>query len=367
MTVSVAHFRRDYSRHAEAFVCDVITRTGEQRPVVVYRRRWNHDAYRLPPGSVSTMIDFEDPLESVDELSVQLRGVDVIHAHFGYDLPLAALVARELDRPLIASFHGADASSYLRRLRLRSLYREILPTVDAVVLDYNGMARRLVQLGARPQRVHVIRLGADITFWGARRHRASRQGMRLLTTGRLQQKKGHHLLLHALGRAVRDGLDVHLVIVGDGHEQRLLEQLVIAYRLESRVEFAGDLDRSETRELMAQSDVYVQSSFTAPDGDEETTPIALIEAMAGGLPVLATRHAGIAEVACDGVTGVLVDEGSVQELIRGLHRMVELRSTWNDMGRAGRDRIRAEFNLEDTRERWQRLYGSLAGKRSLFR
>lgn len=367
MTVSVAHFRRDYCRHAEAFVHDIITRTADQRPVVVYRRRWHPDAYRLPPGAVFTTSDFEDPQESVDELAAQLRGVDVVHAHYGYDLPLAALVARELDRPLVASFHGADASSYLHKLRLRSLYREILPTVDAVVLDYNGMARRLVQLGARPQRVHVIRLGADITFWGARRHRASRHGLRLLAAGRLQQKKGHHLLLHALGRAIKEGLDAHLVIAGDGHEQRILEQLVIAYGLEGRVELAGDLDRSEARELMAQSDVFVQPSFTAPDGDEETTPIALIEAMAAGLPVLATRHAGIAEVACDGVTGVLVDEGSVQELIRGLHRIVELRSTWNELGRAGRDRIRAEYNLEDSRERWQRLYGSLVGKRSLYR
>ena len=367
MTVAVAHFRRDYCRHAEAFVHDIITRTGDQRPVVVYRRRWNHDAYRIPPGSVSTTADFEDPQESVEELAAQLRGIDVVHAHYGYDLPLAALVARELDRPLIASFHGADASSFLQQLRLRSLYREILPTVDAVVLDYSGMSRRLAQLGARPQRIQVIRLGADITFWGAKRRRASKSGLRLLAIGRLQTKKGYHLLLHALGRSVRGGLDARLVIVGDGHEQRILEQLVVAYGIDGRVEFAGDLDRSDVREVMAHSDVYVQPSLTAPDGDEETTPIALIEAMAGGLPVLATRHAGIAEVACDGVTGVLVDEGSVQELIRGLHRMVELRSTWNEMGRAGRDRIRAEFNLEDTRERWQRLYGSLAGKRSLFR
>ena len=367
MTVSVAHFRRDYSRHAEAFVHDIITRTGDQRPVVVYRRRWNHEAYRLPPGSVFTTLDFEDPLESVDEVAAQLRGIDVVHAHYGYDLPLAALVARELDRPLVASFHGADASSYLQKLRLRALYREVLPTADAVVLDYMGMADRLIQLGADPQRVQVIRLGVDITFWGARRPRASRHGMRLMTNGRLQQKKGYHLLLHALGRVVKDGLDASLVVVGEGHEQRILEELIIAYGLQSRVELAGDLDRSDVREVMAHSDVYVQPSFTAPDGDEETTPIALIEAMAGGLPVLGTRHAGIPEVACDGVTGVLVEPDSVQELIRGLHRVEELRSSWNEMGRAGRDRIRSEFNLEDTRERWQRLYGSLAGKRSLFR
>ena len=220
--VTVAHFREEFLPISETFIHDVVVGTRGQRPVVVYGKRAYRSHFPLPAGSVWTDRFFRSPYQDPPlELAAMLheRGVQVVHAHFGYDLPLAVLAARELRVPVIASFHGRDASTYLLDQRWRTRYRMLLPEVAAVVLDYRGMARRLIRLGAAEDRVHVIRTGIDLSFWPRERPPRRPGPTRIASIGRLVPKKGHALLLAALAGAVRRGLDAELTLLGAGPEE----------------------------------------------------------------------------------------------------------------------------------------------------
>ncbi|GAC1653960.1 MAG: hypothetical protein NVS9B1_04250 [Candidatus Dormibacteraceae bacterium] len=358
---TVAHFRMEFARISETFIYDVVMAARGQRPVPVFRKRLYENLFPLPANWVATDHDFARPGRDVTALTDRLRdlGTDLVHAHFGYDLPLAAAVATALRRPLICSFHGADASSYLRQPGWSDFYRATLPGTAAIVLDYMGMADRLVELGARPDTISVVRTGIDLGFWPMRSRWSGAGPIELLSVGRLVEKKGHVLLLHALAQARRDGLDMRLTIVGEGVERRLLGELVRAYELESVVSFAGLLDRAGIRDLMAGFDLFLLPSFTAADGNEETTPLVLKEAMACGLPVLSTTHGGIPEVVADGVSGLLVEPGDVEALHAGLHRMAAERGRWREMGIAGRAIIERDYNLDLTLDDWAGTYAAL--------
>lgn len=357
----VAHFRAEFARISETFIYDIVAGARNHRPVPVFRRRIYENQFPLPADWIQTDHDLARPGPDIDELLETLREleVDVMHAHFGYDAPLAAAASVALHKPLVISFHGADASSYLRNPAWPQTYRAILPRTAAVVLDYHGMADRLVALGARRETVSVIRTGIDLGFWPLRTRWSETGPVRLLSVGRLVEKKGHYLLLHALARARRRGLEVTLAMVGEGTEERLLRELVRAYELEAAVTFLGVLDRAAIRDLMPDHDVFVLASHTPPDGNEETTPLVLKEAMAAGLPVLSTTHAGIPEVVADGASGVLVEEGSVEALLGGLEAIAAARGRWPEMGHAGRAIVDEQYNLDGTLPEWDRLYQSL--------
>jgi len=337
-----------------------------QHPVVVHRRHVNADRFPVLDG-VATDLDFRrEPGPTAPGLAdlvgaLRERAVNVVHVHFGYDLPLARAVAVELDVPIVVSFHGNDASSYLLRPEWEAFYRRVLPDADRIVLDYMGMAARLVRLGAVASRISVIATGIDVDFWKPIRRPARKSGpIRLLSVGRLVEKKGHYLLFHALAQAVAGGIDLTLDLIGQGEEERILRELSLAYGLDERIRFLGALDRAEVRAHMEKADLFVLASHRPPHGDEETTPLVLKEALATGLPVLSTRHAGIPQIVRDGLSGVLVEEGSVDALLSGLRRLVRLRERWPEMGRAGRSVIREDFNLDLTLDQWARLYADAA-------
>lgn len=356
---TVAHFRGAFGSVSQTFIYDLIVGIPGQRAVLVYGEHIDPDGeFPLPTYAIRTAISFKEPETSVEPLAEVLRerGVSLVHAHFGYDLPLAALVADQLGVPLIATFHGADASSFANRYKWQAIYRTLLPRVDAIVLIDPGKADRLVEFGARPERIHHIPLGIDLDFWEPARRSASTQAMRVLSVGRLVPKKGHDLLIHAIGRAVRDGLDVTLVIAGDGEQERLLQELVRAYDLEERVTLAGRVNRQQVRKLMTEADIFALASHTTESGDAEGSPVVLTEAMAMALPVLSTRHADIPSVVHHGVSGILVEEGSLDDLSVGLRQLATMRDRWKDMGRAGRKWVRHHRHRETVLERWRALY-----------
>jgi len=360
--VTVAHFREEFLPISETFIHDVIARTRGQRPVVVYGVRANSGHFPLPPGSLWTGRPFRSPYQEAPELAARLRqrGTQVVHAHFGWDLPLAAVAARELEVALIVSFHGKDASSYLRDELWVRRYRRLLPEAAAVVVDYRGMARRLIRLGAAEDRVHVIRTGIDLSFWPARRPPRQPGPVRIASVGRLVPKKGHHLLVEAFAEATSRGLDAELTILGEGPERESLRRLGERLGLGGRFRLMPRTRAAGIRTLLCSSDLFALPSLTDESGDEETTPLVLKEASACLLPVLASRHAGIPDVVFDGVTGVLVDEGSVPALTEGLLRLVAERPRWGTMGASGRARIEDLFGLDHTLNRWRKLYRALA-------
>jgi glycosyltransferase involved in cell wall biosynthesis len=179
----------------------------------------------------------------------------------------------------------------------------------------------------------------------------------VLTVGRTLPVKGHQLLVDAIGKLRRDGVDVRLTIVGDGPLLEDLRGRARSAGVEDRVLFAGAVGQDRVREFYERADVFALPSFA------EGLPVVLVEAMAMGLPVVASRITGIPELVQEGVSGFLFVPGRVDELADALARM---ESASGDervaMGRAGRQRVEQEFDVEVTVASLRQIFTEFLGK-----
>jgi glycosyltransferase involved in cell wall biosynthesis len=145
--------------------------------------------------------------------------------------------------------------------------------------------------------------------------------LRILAVGRLVPKKGYPVLLGALRILLDCGRDVSCRIIGGGTDRDELARLIDTLGLGGRVELAGARTHQEIAAAYRDADVFVQSSVVLPDGDRDGIPNALLEAMASGLPVVASAVSGIPEAVEDGVSGLLVRAGDPDGLAQALARI----------------------------------------------
>jgi colanic acid/amylovoran biosynthesis glycosyltransferase len=179
---------------------------------------------------------------------------------------------------------------------------------------------------------------------------------RLVTTSRLVPKKGVEYGIRAAAALSKAGHAVQYTIVGDGQLRPHLEQLAFRLGAERIVRFLGWQRQPEVAAILADSDILLAPSVTAPDGDQEGIPVAIMEAMAMALPVVSTWHGGIPELVRDGVTGILVREGDTETLAAGVARLIEHPEVRAAMGQAGRARVAAEHNASIQADRLVDLY-----------
>jgi glycosyltransferase involved in cell wall biosynthesis len=209
----------------------------------------------------------------------------------------------------------------------------------------------------RWQDVHVVHCGVEPDVYAPPAQRPVRDELRLLYVGRLVSKKGLPVLLEAL-RELRDrGPAARLVVVGDGPARADFEALARRLGLAEQVEFAGAVGQDEIRERYAAADVFCLPSFS------EGLPVVLMEAMAMELPVVTTAIMGVPELVTDGVHGRLVPPGRADRLVEAIAELAADPSRRAAMGRAGRERVLAEFDVRDSAALLRELFLSPPGRR----
>jgi glycosyltransferase involved in cell wall biosynthesis len=292
-----------------------------------------------------------------------LGGARVLHAHFGEAGVASLPLLRAGAPPLVTSFYGLDAAQLARQPYGRWRYRRLFRAGAAFTAVSEAMRRELIALGAPAERTHVIRLGLDpeaIAF--APRRWPADGRVRLLTVGRLVEKKGTRYLLEALALLRERFPGLTITVVGDGPLRPELQRLALQRGIAERVRFAGALPSPAVIDLMAKSHLFALPSVTAPDGDQEGTPVALIEAQASGLPVLSTRHAGIPEVVLHGESGLLAPERDAPALAALLAQLLDRPERWAALGAAGRAHMCAAFDARDAAARLEALYDSVSAE-----
>jgi colanic acid/amylovoran biosynthesis glycosyltransferase len=219
-----------------------------------------------------------------------------------------------LDRmglPYVVQGHGIDLSAALREPEMAKRYLHY-KSAQAVLTRSEFHRRRLINLGLSSQRVHVNRGGVDVPVRPPERKFAHK---RFLAIGRMAPKKGPIYLLEAFRLAAAQDFDITLDFIGDGPLFPAARQFVDACGLGTRVRLHGFGSEETKQRLLLECDVFIQHSITDPEtGDEEGLPASIQEAMAHGMAVISTRHAGIPEVVEEGITGWLVDETDVEKM-----------------------------------------------------
>ena len=296
----------------------------------------------------------------VSALELVRRGrprYDVIHAQFGpYGVFAANLVeAGAIRGPIVTSFRGYDATKNVQANL--SAYRRLYRCGALFLPVSNSLAQRLVATGCGPERIRIHRSGISVAALPFAPRTGRRANVtKLITVGRLVEKKGVRYAMEAVAQVIRAGRPVHYQIVGDGPLRKGLEDLAGELGIRESVEFAGWKPHDEVLTLLADADVLIVPSVTAADGDEEGIPNVAKEAMALGLPVVATRHGGTPELIEDGVSGVLVPERDSAWLAKALIELIDHPERWAGMGEAARRRVEAEYDIDKLNDELVMLY-----------
>jgi glycosyltransferase involved in cell wall biosynthesis len=274
---------------------------------------------------------------------VRRRRADVVHAH--WVLPgglIGALVTAGTSRRLIVTLHGADAYA-LDAPPLRWLKRFVLGRADLVVPVSEDIARvaGLPAGSAMPMGIAPAHIAAGVG------HREPRPDT-VLFVGRLAEKKGVDDLLTAVARV--PGVSVR--VGGDGPMRKALEEQAHRLGLSDRVRFLGQLGRAEVYAELRTAGAIAIPSKVASDGDQDGTPVVLMEAVAAGVPVLATRLGGLGEHVVHDRTGLLVDPGDTDALAAQLQRLVVDPSLGRRLADTARTEMLPAFDVDEIARRY---------------
>lgn len=289
------------------------------------------------------------------------RGVALVHAHFGKDGWLASsLAGKSRDIPLVVSFYGRDASAVLRIPVWRRRYEGLFEAADRILVLSDHMKGMLESAGCPAGSILVHSFGIDLrVFRFERRSLPSSGPKRLLFVGRLVPKKGLHTALRAM--TMLPGCE--LVVAGDGPGGAAARELSETLGISGRVVFAGWKTQPEVARMMSSSHVLLVPSETGADGDMEGTPTVIFEAMASGLPVVGTDHAGIPEQLGFGVCGKIVPEGDWRTMALAVDSLLSSESGWQEIADAARERTEGCYDASVMGRRLEGIYNDLIRNR----
>lgn len=272
---------------------------------------------------------------------------DVVHSHNTLAHFYATAAAKWAGIPVVVNTqHGRGCgNSWKARLQFR-LANLRTDRIIGVSRDATELCRRDDPFAK--QRMHPILNGIDIKRFA---FSGPAQKPVAISVARLSPEKDFSTLLRATQIVVAQHPDFRLRIVGDGRERTKLEQLRDELKLDWHVEFLGE--RHDVPQLLAQAGFFVSSSKS------EGISLTLLEAMAVGLPIVATNVGGNPEIVQDGTTGRLVPSQDPQALAAAISETLSDPSLWRIQGALGRQRVEAEFNITHMVAAYEQLYRDL--------
>ena len=293
---------------------------------------------------------------------LRLRSDSVIHLHIAQAfLPEAVYLAHRLGKvPYVAHLHidvgPSGAAGFLLNAYKPMVLGHVLRNADAVVV-FTEEQRQLIsnKYGIDRNRIEVIRNGVDEAFF-YRRSRDLHPRAKLLFVGRLSGQKNLPLLLHALN-GVSDRFET--TFVGDGELRFQLEAMVGHLNLQN-VQFHGRADGEDLLDLFRGADIFVLPS------EREGMPLVLLEAMAMGLPIVATNISGNRDLVVDGTTGTLVSPIDPQEMRRALVDMATDPIGFRRMSEAALEHA-AQYSWANIGEEFEQLYRRVSRDHDSFR
>jgi glycosyltransferase involved in cell wall biosynthesis len=286
------------------------------------------------------------------------RGVH-LHAHFVDRAATVALVAaRFLDTTYSATAHAREI--YVDPVLLPERFGGAVFAATCTEYNLVHLTRLLgAEVGSK-----IVRLyhGLDLAPYATERARAGDEGPPLLlAVAQLMERKGLRYLIDACKQLVARGRQVQCTIVGDGPLRAELENHVARLGLEDVVTLTGPLPHPQVVALLQRATAFVLPCIVADDGDRDGIPNVILEAMAGAVPVVSTLVSGIPEVVRDGETGLLVPERDAGAIADAVERLLDDQDLADRLGRAGRDLVRSEFDLDRNVDRLLERFAQVAG------
>jgi colanic acid/amylovoran biosynthesis glycosyltransferase len=377
----VAHVLREYLAPTETFVYNQISTLQRYRPITVaYRYRREVDLPVIDgtearellsgPWTALSKLAYRGARAAIpracDALAARVvrERAALLHVHYLVDARFLLRLKRLVDLPAVVSAYGYDVSSFPRAFRgLGRRYLEpIFSEFDLFLAMSEDMRADLIRIGCPEDRIRVHYYGSDTRRFRSPARRYDREApLTVLCCGTLQAKKGQHLVLEALAKLADRGLSgFRVVLVGDGPMRAEIEAWVRRKGWQDRVTLTGHVPYSspELVEHYRRADVFALPSVTV-DGDKEGIPGVIVEAMAAGLPVVSTYHAGIPAAVQSDLNGLLVPEYDVDGLAGALERLLTDPALRRRLGEAAGRRASTDLDLEAGTRMLEEIYDEL--------
>ena len=287
--------------------------------------------------------------------------VKLIHAHFGPSGIEILPIAKDLNIPLVVSFHGYDGSillkyeGYKQKLKRLFEYSHVIVPSHYMLNELNERVGNLINYS-------IVNYGIPLDDFRYVK-RASVKGkvdrgeeLTFLQVSNFVEKKGHFYTLSAFKELLNFYPNVQLILAGDGYLKGKIQELVNNLGLNKKVIFPGAVNHKQVSNFMSKADVFLHHSVTSTQGDKEGIPNVIMEAMATGLPCISTLHAGIPELIRDGVNGFLVEEKDINGYVQ---KMITLLSSSANFASEARNTVESDFNLDLQNEKLIKIYYSL--------
>jgi glycosyltransferase involved in cell wall biosynthesis len=254
---------------------------------------------------------------------LKYNSIDLVIAEFGQSGAEMAALCEAAKIPLVVIFYGYDAHHQLVNTHFKTKYEHLFDYASSIIGVSNDIIATLERKGAPKHKLVYLPCMFDLQRFEYADH--SKNQFRFLAVGRFSETKSPHLTLLAFNEVLKIIPNAQLIFIGKDGGGELFESCIIlakALKIDHKIEFKGICTPEEVQNEMKKARVFVQHSLTTPlNGDKEGTPVAIMEAMASGLPVVSTKHAGILDLIESGTTGFLVDEYDYMNMAK---KMIEL-------------------------------------------
>src|SRR5436190_5243793 len=348
-------------RGVDTFVVTKEVQNAERFPFenieVIPKRRtnllvhgWLKFVERRPP------IVYRGEYQTLDSL-LRRHGADLMHIYFGHTGVHLLPFIEPWHKPCVVSFHGADVAHKPEIKDYPGKLRRLFNAVPLVFARSQSLTDRLIQLGCPPEKLRINRTGIPMNEFPFVRREPPRDGKwKIVQACRLIPKKGVATSLRAFAILKKDYPNAEFIIAGKGPLQPELEMLAAGLGIFKDVHFVGFLSQPELLELYASSHLFLHPSETSPNQDQEGVPNSVLEAMATGLPVAATRHGGIPEAVEHGRTGLLVPEEDQIALANPMQKIIDSPGIFKQMGLRARAAVIDRFEQEAQIDQLESFY-----------
>ena len=291
----------------------------------------------------------------------------LLHAHFGVDGSRVARTANVCQLPMLVTLHDYDVTTSdadlvaLHRSNARYIARRpyLQRTATRFIAVSEFLKRKAIARGFPEDRIQVHYIGVDVDRFVPSLP-ATRDDV-VLFVGRLVEKKGCRYLIEAMNAVQREFPRLQLVVIGDGPLRSELETK--SRQTLSRFQFLGKQSHAQVCEWFMRARLFCLPSVTAKSGETEGLPIAILEAMASEVPIVATRHAGIPEAVVHQETGLLTTERNSEDLTRQILTILREPALASRLASAASAHVRQRFNLRQQNRQLETIYEEVAAAR----
>lgn len=358
----VLHYKTNFLNKSETFIDRLIRNHERYRPVALcYRKKSfadNLPVFEVPRSGVNWWINFAAfhsniPLPYYSEV-IKKENPGLVHAHFGYDAVKLMHITDKLSIPLLVSFYGTDVSRLPSELGWKYRYRKLASKASHFIAASGFMKKQLINLGFPENMITIVRFGLDVN--GRVSKNECDMDHKIMMVGRMVEKKGFQYGIKAICKLREYGLKPQVNIFGYGPEMKRLKKLAKDLEVDDQITFHGYQPIQKIFEAHKHHSLMLAPSVTAADGDMEGLPNTILEAMAKGTPVVATKHAAIPEVIEDNHTGFLVDEKDVNGLARTIKKIMQGGYDLDRIRHNARKEIESTYSIQTMVQKVEDLY-----------